>query len=96
MYPKWLGSVWLSACGLEPMSKGLCRIFEFCGGFAEFMMLLALFASIVLAAVGRLTPSFAGAITAIGGFSIAHDQLSQWNNRKDADDGKVVSGVTQH
>lgn len=78
------------------MSNGLCRVYEYVGGFAEFMMLLALFAAIVLAAVGRLTPSFAGVVSAIGVFSVAHDQLTQWNNRRDTDDGKVVPGVAQH
>jgi hypothetical protein len=73
------------------MSKfNFVRVYEFCGGFAEFVTLVALFAAIGLAIFSRLTPSFAGAITAVTGTSIFHDQLTQWNNRRDSDDGKKV------
>lgn len=67
------------------------KVYEFCGGFGETITIIALFAAIVLAAFGHLTESFAATVTAIGGSAIAHDQLSQWNNRKDKQNGNDYS-----
>jgi hypothetical protein len=64
----------------------LTVIYLWFGGFAETITVVALVAAIVLAAFNHLTDAFAATITAIGGSAIAHDQLTQWNNRRDRDD----------
>lgn len=65
------------------MKFNLTRVYDFFGGFAETITIVGLIAGITLACFGKLTEGFAAMITAVGGSSIAHDQLTQWNNRKD-------------
>lgn len=61
----------------------LTNVYAFFGGFAETITVTALVCGIVLAFLHMLTAEYAGMITAVGGSAIAHDQLTQWNNRKD-------------
>jgi hypothetical protein len=63
----------------------LTKVYDWFGGFGETITIVALIAAISLACFHLLTDSFAATVTAIGGSAIAHDQLSQWNNRKDHD-----------
>lgn len=67
------------------MKLDLTRVYAFFGGFAETITVVALACGIILAFLQHLSPSYAGMITAVGGSAIAHDQLTQWNNRKDKD-----------
>ena len=47
-------------------------------GFAEFVVVVSMTAVIILAALGKLTDSFAACLTAIGGFGVIHDNCSVW------------------
>ena len=58
------------------------KVYAFFGGFAETITIAALVAAICLAAKGHLDASFAATITAIGGSSILHDQLTQWQDSR--------------
>lgn len=58
------------------------RLFAADEGFGEFVVVTSLTAVIVLAFMGKLTDSFAAALTAIGGFGVVHDQCSAWLARK--------------
>ena len=62
----------------------LTGLYDFFGGFGEFCTVLSLIAAIVLAAVGKLTGSFASALVAINGFGIIHDQVTVWQDKKDS------------
>lgn len=56
-------------------------VYQFCApvdGFAEFVVLVSLTAMIALAFVGKLTYSFAGALTAIGSLGVIHDNCAAW------------------
>ena len=64
-------------------NASLLPIYKFFGGFAETITVVGLTAGIILAFLRHLTADYAGMITAVGGTAIAHDQLSQWNNRCD-------------
>ena len=60
-------------------------------GFAEFVVLISLTAIITLAFMGKLTDSFAAALTAVGGLGVVHDNCSAWlanklGQRRDNDD----------
>jgi hypothetical protein len=59
------------------------KVYDFFGGFGEFIVVVSLIAAIVLAAFGKLTGSFACTLTSIGGFGVVHDQLSDFQFRKD-------------
>ena len=59
-------------------------------GFAETVVVTSLVAVIVLAALGKLTDSFAGCLTAIGGFGVVHDNCSAWLARRLAKDQPPV------
>lgn len=60
-------------------------IFAPADGFAEFVVVVSLVAAITLASLGKLSDSFAGCLTAIGGFGVIHDNCSAWLARKLAD-----------
>jgi hypothetical protein len=60
----------------------LYAIFAPADGFAEFVVVVCLAASITLAALGKLTDSFAGCLTAIGGFGVIHDNCTVWLARR--------------
>ena len=47
-------------------------------GFAEFVVVVSLTVTIVLAFTGKLTDSYAAALTAISGFGVVHDNCSAW------------------
>jgi hypothetical protein len=62
------------------------KVYDFFGGFGEFIVVISLLATIVLAATNHLTGSFAAALTSIGGFGVIHDQLTCYQDgRKDHD-----------
>jgi ascorbate-specific PTS system EIIC-type component UlaA len=65
------------------LTWNLTNVYEFFGGFAETITIVALICGIVLAFLTHLTAEYAAMVTAVGGSAIAHDQLTQWNNRKD-------------
>lgn len=71
------------------------RFFAPTDGFAEFIVVVSLTAMIALAFMGKLTDSFAAALTAIGGLGVVHDNCAVWlagrfpNLRKDHDNGSV-------
>jgi hypothetical protein len=67
------------------MNFDLTKVYNFFGGFAETITIIGLAAGITLAFLHRLTGDYAAMITAVGGSAIAHDQLTQWNNRRDHD-----------
>ena len=50
-------------------------------GFGEFCIVVSLTAIIVLAFLGKLTDSFAAALTAMNIGGIAHDQMTTWQQR---------------
>ena len=62
----------------------LVKVYSWFGGFGEFCTIVSLIAAIVLAAVGKLTGSFASALVAINGFGIIHDQATVWQDKKDS------------
>jgi len=67
------------------MKLSLKPVYEFCApanGYAEFVVLVSLFALITLAFIGKLTDSFAAALTALGGLGVVHDNCSVWLARK--------------
>ncbi len=47
-------------------------------GFAEFVVVVSLAAIIGLAFTGKLTDSFAAALTAVGGLGVVHDNCAVW------------------
>lgn len=47
-------------------------------GFAETVVVTSLTATIILAFLGKLTDSYAAALTAIGGLGVIHDNCSSW------------------
>ena len=62
----------------------LTGLYNFFGGFGEMVVVISLIAAIVLAAFNHLTGAFACTLTSIGGFGVVHDQLSDYQNRKDS------------
>ena len=58
--------------------KPLYQFFAPADGFAEFVVIISLTATIVLAFTGKLTDSYAAALTAIGGLGVVHDNCSTW------------------
>lgn len=60
----------------------LYAIFAPADGFAEFVVVVSLAAAITLASLGKLSDSFAGCLTAIGGFGVIHDNCSAWLARR--------------
>lgn len=58
--------------------KPVYQFFSPVDGFAEAMVVVSLTAIIVLAFMGKLTDSFAAALTAVGGFGVVHDNCSAW------------------
>lgn len=71
-------------------------VYNFFGGFGEFMTVVPLVAAIVLAWFGKLNEAFAAALTAIGGFGVIHDQLGQYQDRKDRQQNGDNSGNVAH
>lgn len=51
-------------------------------GFAECIIVISLAAMITLAFMNKLTPAFAGALTALNVGGIAHDNLTTWLTNK--------------
>lgn len=64
--------------------KPVYEFFAPSDGFAEFVVVVSLAAVITLASLGKLTDSFAAALTAIGGFGVVHDNCSAWLANKAA------------
>lgn len=62
--------------------KNLTNVYAAFGGFGEFVVVISLAATIVLAATSHLTGSFAAALTSIGGFGVIHDQLSAYQDAR--------------
>lgn len=60
----------------------LYAIFAPADGFAEFVVVVSLTVTIVLAFTGKLTDSYAAALTAISGFGVVHDNCSAWLARR--------------
>lgn len=60
----------------------LYAIFAPTDGFAEFVVVVSLTVTIVLAFTGKLTDSYAAALTAISGFGVVHDNCSAWLARR--------------
>jgi hypothetical protein len=63
------------------MKLSLKPIYEFfapADGFAEAVVILSLTATIILAFIGKLTDSYAAALTAIGGIGVVHDNCSAY------------------
>lgn len=63
------------------MTFSLSPIYKFFApvdGFAEFVVVVSLTAIIALAFMGKLTDSFAAALTAIGGLGVVHDNCAVW------------------
>lgn len=58
--------------------KPLYQFFAPVDGFAEFVVIVSLAAMILLAFEGKLTDSFAAALTAIGGLGVVHDNCAAW------------------
>ncbi len=58
------------------------KVYDFFGGFGEFVVVLSLIAAIALAATDHLTSSFAATLTSIGGFGVIHDQLTVYQEVK--------------
>lgn len=58
--------------------KPIYAFFSPTDGFAEFVVVVSLAAMIALAFMGKLTDSFAGALTAIGGLGVIHDNCAAW------------------
>jgi hypothetical protein len=59
------------------------KVYDFFGGFGEFIVVVSLVAAIVLAAFDHLTGAFACTLTSIGGFGVVHDQMTTWQDKKD-------------
>jgi putative effector of murein hydrolase LrgA (UPF0299 family) len=64
----------------------LTKLYDFAGGFGEFVVIISLVAAISLAATNRLTDAFAATLTAIGAFGVIHDQCTSWQDRKDKEE----------
>ena len=75
------------------MRFDLTKVYVRFGGFAEFITILGLAVGFTLAFLKLLTADYAAMITAVGGSAIAHDQLTQWNNRRDNHDDDTHSIV---
>jgi len=60
----------------------LTDLYNFFGGFGEFIVVVSLTAAIALAATNHLTESFAVTLTSIGGFGVVHDQLTDWQKQR--------------
>lgn len=58
------------------------KVYDFFGGFGEFIVVLSLVSAIALAATNHLTGSFAATLTSIGGFGVIHDQLTVYQEEK--------------
>jgi hypothetical protein len=58
--------------------KPVYEFFAPTDGFAEFVIVVSLAATIALAFMGKLTDSYAAALTAIGGLGVVHDNCSAW------------------
>lgn len=58
--------------------KPVYQFFAPTDGFAESVVVVSLTSVIVLAFLGKLTDSYAAALTAIGGFGVIHDNCSAW------------------
>jgi hypothetical protein len=58
--------------------KPIYEFFAPADGFAEAVIVVSLTATIVLAFMGKLTDSYAAALTAIGGLGVVHDNCSAW------------------
>lgn len=58
--------------------KPVYQFFAPTDGFAEFVVVISLAAMIGLAFLGKLTDSFAGALTAIGSLGVVHDNCAAW------------------
>jgi hypothetical protein len=58
--------------------KPVYQFFSPVDGFAEFVVVISLAAMITLAFMGKLTDSFAGALTAIGSLGVIHDNCAAW------------------
>lgn len=65
--------------------KPIYGFFAPADGFAEFVVLMSLTATVVLAFMGKLTDAYAAALTAIGGLGVVHDNCSAWLAGKIAD-----------
>ncbi len=61
----------------------LTKVYDWFGGFGEFIVVISLVAAVCLAATRHLDGSFAATLTSIGGFGVIHDQLSDYQNRKE-------------
>ena len=74
----------------------LSPVYRACGGFGEFVVVVCLSAAITLAFMGKLTGAFAEALTAIGGFGVIHDQLTdfQANKNQNQNQNTNVTNVT--
>lgn len=58
------------------------KVYDFFGGFGEFVVVVSLAAAIALAATNHLTGAFACTLTSIGGFGVVHDQLTAYQDAK--------------
>jgi hypothetical protein len=56
----------------------LTKLYAWFGGFGEFCTVVCLVSAIVLAFTGKLTGSYAAAISAVGGWGVIHDQLTDY------------------
>jgi hypothetical protein len=65
----------------------LTKLYAQFGGFGEFMTVTPLVAAIVLASFGKLTEAFACTLTAMGGFGVIHDQLTDWQAKRNGEKG---------
>lgn len=62
--------------------KPIYEFFAPTDGFAEAIIVVSLTATIILAFMGKLTDSYAAALTAIGGLGVVHDNCSAWIAQK--------------
>lgn len=62
----------------------LTKLYNFFGGFGEFVVVISLVSAIVLAATNHLTSAFACTLTSIGGFGVIHDQLTGYQDKRDS------------
>lgn len=59
-------------------------IYNFFGGFGETITVISLVALIVLTCFGKTNDSFAASLVAIGGWGMIHDQLTTYQDNKQA------------
>jgi len=88
----WLYTVWVLVMvevfrvarnfGCKPSMAPVYKIFAPTDGFAEFIVVVSLGSTIVLAFIGKLTDGFAAALTAIGGLGVIHDNCTAWLAKK--------------